>query len=346
MRVLQLGPYPPPEGGINRNMLAIRDELRARGGECSIVATAQSTRVTNEADVYHPRSPRALIRLLQSLEYDILHLHVGGDITKRILGLMAACAFFGRGKSVLTIHSGGFAVSDAANNARPNSLTGFVLRRFRKIIVVNELMIEVLRRFGVNAEKIRLIPPYVHKLPDAAVIVPDYLQAFAAEHSPFLLTVGLLEDTYDLFMQIDAMAKILEKLPGAGLMIVGSGSLENDLRTAIAAKDYAARIFLTGDVEHKIVLHLIRDCDILLRTTKFDGDAISIREALFLNTPVIAADNRMRPAGVELIPVGDAESLVAAIEKIAPRRKTPTAKTEDRRNIKAVVELYQSLRQS
>ena len=38
MHVLQLGPYPPPEGGISRNMLAIRDELLKRGDRCTIIA--------------------------------------------------------------------------------------------------------------------------------------------------------------------------------------------------------------------------------------------------------------------------------------------------------------------
>ena len=101
---------------------------------------------------------------------------------------------------------------------------------------------------------------------------------------------------------------------------------------------------MTGDVEHKIVLHLIKNCDILLRTTKFDGDAISIREALFLGTPVIATDNKMRPDGIDLISIGDAEKLVEKIVEIARREKLPRQTlTEDRRNIKAVVELYKSL---
>ena len=85
--------------------------------------------------------------------------------------------------------------------------------------------------------------------------------------------------------------------------------------------------FLAGDVEHKITLHLIKKADILLRTTKFDGDAIAVREALFLDTPVIATDNGLRPAGVNLIPIHDQDELVKKIEnlsqserKIQPRK--------------------------
>ena len=48
------------------------------------------------------------------------------------------------------------------------------------------------------------------------------------------------------------------------------------------------------------------DCTILLRTTLYDGDAVSVREALWIGTPVIASDNGMRPEGVRLVPKEDA----------------------------------------
>jgi len=78
MHILQLGPYPPPEGGINRNMLAIREEIQITGHKCSIIATAKSTKIIPDPDVYHPRTPFALLKLLLQLKYDILHLQIGG----------------------------------------------------------------------------------------------------------------------------------------------------------------------------------------------------------------------------------------------------------------------------
>lgn len=344
MHVLQLGPYPPPEGGINRNMLAIREELEAGGHRCSIIAVAKSTRVTPEKGVYHPRTPQGVIKLLKKLDYDILHLHVGGEINKRFLSLIAVCAFFGRGKSVLTVHSGGYPFSKEGKAARRNSIRGAIFRRYEKIIAVNPLIAEVFERYGVEKEKISVIYPFVLRNPDESVEIPKKLKEFAEKHSPFLLTVCLLEDTYDLFMQIDAMQRVLRKLPDAGLMIIGSGSLEADLKKAIAGKPYADRIFLTGDVEHKITLHLINKADILLRTTLFDGDAIAVREALFLDTPIIATDNKMRPEGVHLIPIHNENALVEMIERLMMRgRVIKTAKPEDRRNITEVLSIYDEI---
>lgn len=343
MHVLQLGPYPPPQGGISRNMLAIREELLRNGHQCSIIATAKSLQIREEPDVYHPRSPRDLIQLLGSLDYDILHVHIGGDVTARILALLVICAFFGRGRGVLTLHSGGYAV-EKVTTANRFSRDAFVFRLFRKIIGVNPLMLELFEKYGVAKENAHLVYPFVLENPDATVEIPQNLKDFAERHQPFLLALSLLEDAYDLSLQIDAMEKVLEKFPQAGLMIVGSGTLEDDLKREIAAKSYAERIFLAGDVENRITLHLIKKADILLRTTKFDGDAISIREALFLGTRVIATDTGMRPDGVDLIPINDLTALVYAIETAAndlPAEKPE--KPDDWSNIARTVEIYEKI---
>ena len=83
---------------------------------------------------------------------------------------------------------------------------------------------------------------------------------------------------------------------------------------------------------------------ILLRTTLYDGDAISVREALQLGTPVIATDNAMRPAGVNLIPKSDSSALLCAIEQelsqSAPHQQFSRG---DESNVQAVFEFYREL---
>jgi glycosyltransferase involved in cell wall biosynthesis len=344
MHVLQLGPYPPPYGGINRNILAIRDELLKDGHRCSIAATSRSREITPEPDVYHPRTAFALLRLLFTIKYDILHLHVGGDVSIRVLALILAAGYLGRGKNVFSLHSGGYPSSKEGKSAKKHSIRGLLFRRFKRVIAVNASLAGVFERYGVERSKIRVIYPFVHQIPDANIQIPKQLKDFADRHTPFLLTVGLLEAEYDLFMQIDAMERILQEFPRAGLMIVGSGSLEEKLRKAIEEKSYAGNIFLAGDVENRITLHLINDCDILLRTTLYDGDAISIREALFLDSRVIATDNGMRPDGVHLMAVGDREMLVRKVIELAKSgRKKKIPKVADNGNIKTVVELYKEI---
>ncbi len=342
LHVLQLGPYPPPEGGISRNMLAIRDELLSAGHQCSIIATSRSSSVVDEPDVYHPRSALALIGLLRKLQFDVLHLHVGGDVTNRVLALALACSIFGRGRSVLTMHSGGFAMSEKAETGRPGSFAGRVFRRFSRVIAVNERLARVFQRFGVT--RIAVIPAHALKQPDVNVNIPEELDAFCNAHLPLMVAVGGLEKDYDPLLQIAAMKGIITQLPKAGLMIVGGGSMQSEVEEAVAASGCANAILLTGNVEHPVTLHLMRDADMVLRTTLFDGDAISIREALFLGTPVIVTDTGERPEGVHLIRIGDKDGLVKKICEIAVSAKPEhPVQISDTINIQAVVKLYEDL---
>lgn len=344
MRVLQFGPYPPPHGGVSRNMTAIRDELLAAGHECSIVATSRSTRVEPEPGVYHPSGAIQFLKLLASLKFDILHIHIGGSIPPRVQALLLLCAVFAPGKSVLTLHSGGYPLSPEGQGASKDSVLGFIFRRFSRIIAVNKMMTEMFRRFGVEADRVHLILPFSHELPDKGATIPENIGEFISAHDPFLLSTSLLEEEYDISLQITALGRVLEEFPRAGLLIAGSGSLEEQIRKEVQETGYADHILMAGDVEHKVALNLIDNCNILLRTTQFDGDAISVREALFLETPVIATDNGMRPDGVYLIPVGDVGALAEKIKAVAGRGKSAKGeRRENRSNLTDVIKLYEEI---
>lgn len=343
LSILQLGPYPPPRGGVQTNMLAIKDELLRRGHECSIISITRSETIGNEQHVYHPRNPFELLKLLFALKYDILHLHIGGEIPLRVLFMILICSIVARGKSVMTLHSGGYAI-ETSEKASPWTFQGFVFRGLTRIIVVNNLMVSMFNKFGVLPGKVRLIYPFVLDKPKEHVSIPQKFQVFLNKHDKVLLTVGLLESHYDLLMQIDVLERVLCKAPNTGLVIIGSGSMEAELARAIASKSYSEHILLAGDTDREVVLHLIHKCDALLRTTIFDGDSISIREALYLGTAVIATDTGMRPDGVHLIPKEDHKALERAIELELTNGKKRDISSEDGwENIREVVRLYEEL---
>jgi glycosyltransferase involved in cell wall biosynthesis len=162
-----------------------------------------------------------------------------------------------------------------------------------------------------------------------------------------LLSVGGLEKDYDPLFQITAMEKVLATSPNAGLMIVGDGSMRNQVEASISDSGYGDKIHLAGNVAHAVTLHLINDADVVLRNTLFDGDAISVREAIYLGTPVIATDNGMRPKGVHLIEIGDEAGFVDAVNVIARNGHTKVEpRGSDTSNIQAVLAVYQELSSS
>lgn len=343
MRVVLLGPYPPPHGGVQTNVVGIREFLRRRGIPCAVVNLTRFRRLDAE-DVYYPKSALGVLGLLARMRCDIVHLHIGGNATPRLLALGLLCCLLPGRKAVLTFHSGGYPSSREGKTASPRTLRGFVFRRFDRIIAVNPQIQEMFHRFGVPRERVRLIPPYAVAGGREAPL-PEALEHFFAAHQPVLLTVGLLEPEYALRLQIDALGAVRARFPKAGLAIIGAGSIERELRTAIAAKPYSEHVLLCGDVPHGATLRAIEECDLFLRTTLYDGDSVAVREALHRGTPVIATDNGMRPEGVRLIPVSDAGALTRAIEESlgAPRSPRRRASEADEENLTAVLELYREL---
>jgi glycogen synthase len=344
MRVLQLGPYPPPHGGVQSNLVAIRAYLRKQSIACAAINITRH-RKPNADDVYYPGSAIELLMLLARLKYDILHLHLGGTLSQRLLRLALVCALQPGSKSVMTFHSGGYPSMPEAKALGPTSFAGFVLRRFNGLIGVNEEIMGFFEKLGVRSDRVRLISPYAFLAHEQSVeSLPAPLASFFAAHDPVLLSVGLLEPEYDLPLQIEALPHIRQKYPNAGVIMIGSGSLETDLRKRIAAQPYAEHILLTGDVPHASTMRAISQSHLMLRTTLYDGDAVSVREAIHLGTPVIATDNGMRPTGVHLIPKANLPALLAAIEQ--QLAQSPLAKAlsaSDDANLQAVLDFYQDL---
>lgn len=346
MKVLLLGPYPPPHGGVQTHLVSLREFLLQHGIECGVINLTRF-RQAEKDNIYYPRSAWELLRLLARLRYDIVHLHFGGDLSLRLLSLSAVCAFLPWSQCVLTFHSGGYPASIKGRTARQWSLRGFVLRRLSHVIAVNEELAELFRRFGCAPERISLVSPHAMGAAQgpATPSLPPALQSFYDSHDPVLVTVGLLEPEYDLELQIGCVNLIRDQFPNAGLVIIGSGSLEDSLRNRIASDICASHILLEGDVPHAITLQAIAKCEILLRTTLYDGDSISVREALQLGKPVIATDNGMRPDGVRLIPTSNAEALCAMVGQVLTQHQSPagTPPQVGTANLEAVVRVYEQL---
>jgi glycosyltransferase involved in cell wall biosynthesis len=341
MTVLQFGVFPPPDGGVQSNVKDIRDYLRSNGIRCGVVHLSRHRQADHD-DVFYPETPLAVAKIALSFPADIFHFHLGGQITKELLGLYGFGTCVPCRKKVLTFHSGGYPSSPDAKRAHP--LRTLIFRRFDRVIGVNQQIIDMFAGYGVKREKLRLIPPYALPSVPPPAEIPDAICAFMCEHSPLLLAVCLLEPEYDLPLQIEVMQRILRKYPRAGLMIIGAGSLESELRSLIASKLWGQSILLCGNVPRPATMNIMTRSDLLVRTTWYDGDAVSIREALHFSVPVVASDNGMRPPGITLIPARDIDALENAIDRRLAEPKSPRVpKPPVEENLKAVLDLYREL---
>ena len=339
-----MGPYPPPHGGVQTNLVAIRNYLIEREIPCAAINLTRF-RGQDGGGVYFPKTAWGVVRLLKQLDYDVIHVHVGGDLSLRDTAVLLLSTLIPGKRTVFTFHSGGYPGSEPGRKAKIQSLRGFVLRRLDRIIAVNNELVELFRRFGVSRERIRLIPPFAVENPGGEVRLPENIERFYLEHSPVLVTVSGLEPEYDLPLQVEALGRLRNQFPRIGLAIIGGGCLEAQIRQQIDAAPHGEHILMCGDIAHEQTLQAIGAADLFLRTTLYDGDSISVREALHLGTPVIATDNGMRPPGVFLIPMSDGNALVreVTLQLQAAVKRTRLRANSGAENLEAVLELYEDL---
>lgn len=341
--VLELGPIPPPEGGVSRNIAALKAVLEARGHKCTLVATTRNAANDQHEGNVYPQSPLDLISTLRESDAAIFHLHIGGDISMRVLALALAVAKIAK-HSVLTVHSGGFPDAIVGATIFRRKFTASILKKFDRVIAVSEKISDAICELGVPSHRIETIPPYALQLPDPNVRLDDSLNDFLLSHSPILAAVGALEPEYAPLEQVEALKILKGDLPKIGLVIAGDGSMRDEVVDAVSDADLADNIFLSGNINHDRILHLIKRADVSLRTTHFDGDAISVRESLFLGTPVLATREGTRPDGVHFVEELTPEAIADGVrEVLALPRKESGSSGDDLSQIERVVGVYEEL---
>ena len=141
------------------NLVAIHHLLLRRQIPSAVINLTRH-RQADGNHVYYPKSSWQVVWLLLRLRYDIVHMHIGGNLWTRLLALGLFCCLLPRCKTVLTFHSGGYPSSAAGKAAHPLTFTGFVLRRFDRLIGVNQEIIDFFHRVGVSPQRTRLISPH------------------------------------------------------------------------------------------------------------------------------------------------------------------------------------------
>jgi teichuronic acid biosynthesis glycosyltransferase TuaC len=143
------------------------------------------------------------------------------------------------------------------------------------------------------------------------------------QSAPLFCCVGALNGRKGHDIAIRALAQISSEYPEALLLLVGKGEEESALR--VLAKEYglAARVHLTGSVDHDTLPVILSASDAMVLPTENEGLANAWVEAIACGTPVITTD------------VGGARELVTNDTAGRLVERTPEAVAEAMRAILA-----------
>jgi glycosyltransferase involved in cell wall biosynthesis len=101
-----------------------------------------------------------------------------------------------------------------------------------------------------------------------------------------------LEPVYRIEMLINAFKAVLDKSTDKKLrlLIVGGGSLENQLKDLCKQLNIVEQVTFTGKVQHSEVISYYQQMDVFCNLSEYESFGVSIIEAMACELPVVATD--------------------------------------------------------
>ena len=314
MRKCHIGPLPPPLGGISVYLYRLK--------------------YLNPNDRYINSNTLGKIGFLRLLCQKKEELVLHGYNMRKFIALYFASLFLGLQYTVV-LHGEGVFQSKSV-------ISWYLLRkslqRAQSIQFVNQ---KIKERMGAMFPE--LLPnsfvqcPFLPPPPeDEAAILGTYpkeLHHFIANRSPLLVANAFKivfwnggTELYGLDMCVELVHRLKSQYPQIGLVFaLADDTGEPDYLAKIKERISTDKLnehiyFMTGQRE---LWPLFRQADLMIRPTCTDGDALSIREALYFHVPALASDVVPRPDGTIVFNNRDMDNFYEKASAILSRKDFP-----------------------
>jgi glycosyltransferase involved in cell wall biosynthesis len=309
-KILLIGPLPPPKGGVSIHLDRLSKLLE---NDYDIEFIDESHLIKKKYFNLRSFNLARYFKIVKSV--DLIHINSGTSLL-RIFHIIIGTLLFK--KIILTIH---------AYPTRKNFFLRYIDRIFFSlpdlVIVVNP---DIFARVSLPARKSIIkeafIPPIMEMEPD----LPDKVIAWINNRksvnriiicaNAYRLEIFNDQDLYGLDMCIEAANYLINN--GYHVSFIFNVSTlekyeERYDRFTLDIENYNLQDNFLLINENLSFVNLISSSDIVLRPTNTDGDALTIREALYLGKPIIASDVVVRPLGTVLFKSRNADDLVDKI---------------------------------
>ena len=344
-RVIHIGAVPPPFGGVTVHVKRLLPYLAER--KIPHVLYDISGTPKNAEHVECVRWRYVVIRLLREPRA-VLHFH---NFTASNLPVFALLGR--RHATILSLHNARFA-DDLSRPLAPlrRFLLG-MLNRMDVIIVISDAAAELLRPFLVKKVEVVVCPEFIPPRTVEADL-PSEIADLRRRHQ-YLLAANASrlsryreQDLYGVDLLIHLIDRLVHEhgLDAAMVFLlpqVGDEAYFNELKSRVSqAKIQDRFLFVTQPVTDACALWQVSD--VVIRATNTDGNSLTVKEALWCKTPVIASDCAPRDPEVVLFRTRDATDLTAVAFHVLTNLDTYRSqlqgfKAED--NVEPLISIYQ-----
>ena len=318
MRVLLLSwEYPPLiEGGLARHVRKLAEGLAARGIEVHVLARGlEESPGEEEMDgvvvhrVREPKRPRELgefvtwiehmnadmlaagVEVGDRFDFDLVHGHdwlvasAGDHLAKRF-----------RCPLVVTIHATEYGRHQGWVDSHPQSYIHGVERwmanRCEQLITCSAYMREhVADIYGLEEDRVAVVANGID--PSELVPVGDLASlraSFAQPHEKLVLLVGRLVYEKGFQLALEALPRLIERVPGTRFIVAGSGTAEEDLRRQASELGLDAHGTFVGWIGDDVLHSLYRIADLTVVPSIYEPFGLVALEAMASGSPCLVSD--------------------------------------------------------
>lgn len=297
-KIAIIGPYPPPFGGISVHVQRIMQYLPADG----VDLYNSSKNPHSGSHHFYGKIKYLQVLLFLFKPYRVIHTHTTDNALRILFGLI------GIFRKNIYLHLQGASMHDFL--ARKNPASRLMKRLIRKlhILAANADILEEMKTYGPRSicEIDAFLPPPFNQALFDRVMAP-YLYFFAPGR--FIISMTGWFDTYrgvDLY-GFDIALQLVKRMKEDGNPVYLAASV-NGTRNEILYEEFISSMEHWGLRDFVLLIHenleeawpLFMASDVFIRPSISDGSALSVKEAQWMGTPVIASDCVPRPDGVVL----------------------------------------------
>lgn len=310
-----MGYYPPPIGGISVHVKRFSDRLKDNQIDYTVYSIGQTAVHSKNVIIYENRRKWALKYLLSKKE-DIIHCHTMG--WKEKLFYLLAGKLSGK-KVMYTFHS----YRDHYKTLNFKQRLAYrLVRKFGDFfIAVGKSDYKRMIQEGFERKKTDFIPGFIAPV-EKETIIPQYIDNFLEKY-PIIITGNASnnnhyndQDLYGIDLFVEMMAELKADPTIGGIFFlarVSDPDYYNQILEQIQKYQLQDRLLL---VEEQLeYYHILKRSTLFVRPTNTDGDAISLREALYYGLRSVASDAVERPEGTITFRNRDVGDLIAKVKK-------------------------------
>ena len=324
MKIIFIGPYPPPYGGISVHIKRMKVYLEKKNIDVVIYNESKKRMAYNIIPI---KKYSRFIFIIPFLKGDVIHFHSGDKKIRILLGLYKVL----NKKIILTLHG------ESLNNQiiHSNIFTRFLLLKslklIDKIVCVNPKNREELLTLGFNKNRVTYIPSYINPIEEKNDIedIPKHIIEFTQKSNFLISANGCVrfyknKDLYGFDMLIELLCEINKSNIDASLIInvlvvdeqnEQEKKYYNYLKSKILELNLSKRIMLF-EVNNMEFYPILKESKLFIRPTNTDGFGVSIAEAIYYNIPAIASDVCNRPEGTILFKSRDSKDLYNKVMEV------------------------------